>query len=138
MKVFILGYDCTKFSFNDISIESILSATSRNSIINSKINKKDIDGIIISSNNDLKYLSAIISESLGISPKISYTIEHLCSSGTNAIISAFACISSGLADVILVAGADIYNTIRNVFNADYSRGELNHPIFWYMYLVFHI
>jgi len=66
----------------------------------------------------------------GIQPKISHSIEHLCSSGTNAIISAYSYISSGLADLILVSGVDSATNPGQILKWDISRGNLEHPIFW--------
>ena len=75
-------------------------------------------------------MGAILSELTGIKPKIAHSVEHLCSSGSNAAISAFSYIASGLADVILVSGVDKTNNPGQVLKWDKTRGEFNHPIFW--------
>ena len=54
-----------------------------------------LDAVIVSSCSSDQYLSSIISEMLGVTPKISHRLDNLCNSGTNAIISAFSYISSG-------------------------------------------
>jgi Acetyl-CoA acetyltransferase len=66
----------------------------------------------------------------GIQPKIAHSIESLCNSGTNSIVSAFSYISSGLADMVLVSGAERYDSPGQILEWDNSRGEFKHPIFW--------
>lgn len=66
----------------------------------------------------------------GIQPKIAHSIESLCNSGTNSIVSAFSYIASGLADMVLVSGAERYDSPGQILEWDNSRGEFKHPIFW--------
>ncbi|MDA0756335.1 MAG: beta-ketoacyl synthase N-terminal-like domain-containing protein [Crenarchaeota archaeon] len=130
-RVAIVGTGQTKFSKEDDDVEKLLFE-SANRCIQSTNNcdSKDIEGVLVSTNNNSKYLGAILSETMGIQPKISHSIEHLCSSGTNAIISAYAYISSGLSDMILVSGAESATNPGQVLEWDKSRGTLDHPIYW--------
>jgi len=89
-----------------------------------------IDGVIVSTNDNSKYLGAILSELSGSKPIISHTVEHLCSSGSSAVISGFSYIASGLADTVLVTGADIIGNSGQILEWDKSRGEYDHPIYW--------
>ena len=107
-KVGVAGYGSTKFSKNETPIEELLVESTKQLLETTpNISQDLIDGVLVSTNDNSKYLGAILSEMNGIKPKISHTIEHLCSSGTNAVISAFSYIRSGLADVILVTGGDV-------------------------------
>ena len=63
-------------------------------------------GVLVSTNDNSKYMGAILSEMMDIQPKVSHSIEHLCSSGTSAIISAYSYISSGLLDIVLISGVE--------------------------------
>ncbi|MDC0063866.1 thiolase family protein [Candidatus Nitrosopelagicus sp.] len=130
-KVAIVGTGQTKFSKNDADVEKLLFESANDCI--KSVNNYDsntIDGVLVSTNNNSKYLGAILSETIGIQPKISHSIEHLCSSGTNAIISAYAYISSGMLDMVLVSGAESANNPGQVLEWDKSRGNLEHPIYW--------
>ena len=130
-KVAIVGTGQTKFSKDDSDIEKLLFESSSKCIQSmNDCDSKDIDGVLVSTNNNSKYLGAILSETMGIQPKISHSIEHLCSSGTNAIISAYAYISSGLSDVILVSGVESATNPGQILEWDKSRGALEHPIYW--------
>ena len=130
-KVAITNFGNTKFSRDDISIEScLLSATKSLFDQHSNLSKKDIDVVLVSTNENSKYLSAILSELSGIEPNISHTVENLCSSGTNAIVSAYSYIASGLANVALVVGADRYDSPGQILEWDNLRGQYKHPIFW--------
>ena len=130
-KVGIVGYGNTPFTKDEDKIESILHK-SANQLFkkNQEIDKKQIDAVLVSTNNNSKYLSPILSEMVGIQPKIAHSIESLCNSGTNSIVSAFSYISSGLADMVLVSGAERFDSPGQILEWDNSRGEFKHPIFW--------
>jgi len=130
-QVAITNFGNTKFSHDDITIESsLLSATKSLFDQTPNLTQKDIDVVLVSTNENSKYLSAILSELSGITPKISHTVENLCSSGTNAIVSAYSYIASGLGNVALVVGGDRYDSPGQILDWDKSRGKYKHPIFW--------
>jgi len=130
-KVAIVGYGQTKFSKDDSKIESVLQKATKSLFDStSNLNQKDIDAVLVSTNNNSKYLSAILSEMTGIKPKIAHTIESLCNSGTNSIVSAYSYIVSGLAELVLVSGGERYDSPGNILEWDNLRGEFKHPIFW--------
>ena len=126
----IIAHGITPFTKDEKSIESLLFESTRNLFENNQIDKNDIDAVLVSTNNNSKYLSPILSELTGIRPKIAHSVENLCNSGTNAIVSAYSYIASGLADLVLVAGAELHHNPGQVFDWDISRGEFKHPIFW--------
>ena len=77
-----------------------------------------------------RYSSAIISEMLGINPRISHRIDNLCNSGTTAVASAFAIIASGLCDTALVIGAEKADSPGNRLLWDVTRGSFVFPVHW--------
>lgn len=130
-KVGIASYGVTKFSKDDSKIESVLLQSTKKLFDNSpNLSRNDIDAVLVSTNNNSKYLAAVLSEMSGIEPKIAHSVESLCNSGTNAIVSAYSYISAGLADVVLVCGAERYDSPGQILEWDNSRGEFKHPIFW--------
>jgi len=130
-KVAIIGTGQTKFSKDDGDVEKLLFESASNCIQSvNNCDSNDIDGVLVSTNNNSKYLGAILSETMGIRPKISHSVEHLCSSGTNAIIAAYAYISSGLSEMVLVSGVESATNPGQVLEWDKSRGNLEHPIYW--------
>ncbi|EGP93697.1 thiolase C-terminal domain-containing protein [Nitrosarchaeum koreense] len=130
-KVGIVSYGLTKFSKDDSKIESVLlQSTKKLFDASPNLSRNDIDAVLVSTNNNSKYLSAVLSEMSGIEPKIAHSVESLCNSGTNAIVSAYSYISAGLADVVLVCGAERYDSPGQILEWDNSRGEFKHPIFW--------
>ena len=97
-RVAIAGYGQVKFSKDDSKIESVLLNSTKNLFDSTNnLTQKDIDAVLVSSNDNSKYLSAILSEMSGIQPKISHSIESLCNSGTNSIVAGYSYIASGLA-----------------------------------------
>ena len=130
-KVGIAAFGHTSFTRTEEKIENILGKSVVNLFKkNPELDKKMIDGMIISTNDNSKYLSPIVSEMIGIQPKIAHSLESLCSSGSNAIVSGYSYISSGLADVILICGGETFDNPGQVLEWDNSRGEFKHPIFW--------
>ena len=130
-EVGIIAYGTSPFTKEDHKIESMLHKSTNDLFKkNPDINKNEIDAVLVSTNNNSKYLSPILSEMAGIQPKIAHSIESLCNSGTNSIVSAFSYISSGLADMVLVSGAERYDSPGQILEWDNSRGEFKHPIFW--------
>lgn len=130
-RVGIVACGISPFTKNDQKIESVLANSSKNIFLdNPRIRKEDIDAVLVSTNNNSKYLSPILSEMIGIQPRIAHTIESLCNSGTNSIVSAYSYIASGLADMVLIAGAERYDSPGQILEWDNSRGEFKHPVFW--------
>ena len=130
-KVGIAAYGTTPFTKDDHKIETILHKSANDLFQkNPNIDKKEINAVLVSTNNNSKYLSPVLSEMAGIQPKIAHSIESLCNSGTNSIVSAFSYISSGLADMVLVTGAERYDSPGQILEWDNARGEFKHPIFW--------
>ena len=131
IKVGIAAYGITPFTKDDEKIESVLLKSTKTLFENNpKINRNDIDAVLVSTNNNSKYLAPILSEMTGIKPKIAHSIESLCNSGTNSIVSAYSYIVSGLADMVLINGAERYDSPGQILDWDNSRGEFKHPIFW--------
>lgn len=89
-----------------------------------------IDCVLFSTTSPVQYSSAILSEYLGITPKISQRIDNLCNSGTHAIISAYSLIRSGLCEMALVVGADTSETEGKKLKWDVTRGEFAFPVHW--------
>ncbi len=130
-RVAVAGFGGTKFSREDQTIGQKLLESVRDLFENTRnLSQKDVGGVLVSTNDNTKYLAAILSEMAGISPAISHTVESMCNSGTNAIVSGASYIASGLADTVLVAGADRFDGPGHVLEWDESRGEFRHPVFW--------
>jgi acetyl-CoA C-acetyltransferase len=96
----------------------------------SGISAKEIEAVLFSSCATDQYSCSIISEMLGIRPRISYRIDNLCNSGTNAVISAFAIIASGLCNSVLVVGAEKVDSPGNKLLWDVTRGSFMFPVHW--------
>ena len=131
-KVGIVGYGGTKFSRDDTSLKSEMFSAAKSLFDNtSNLDQSDIDTVLVSTSNNAKYVSTILSETCGISPNISHQVENLCNSGTNATMCAYSYIASGMADVALVVGADKHDEgPTQSFGWDCYKGQFKHPIYW--------
>lgn len=129
-KVAISAVGRTQFSKESPQIEDVMfDAVSDLYRGNCNVDK-NIDVVLVSTNDNTKYLGAILSERAGIRPRTSHNVESMCSSGTSAIVSAYSYIASGLARSALVVGADRFDGPGQVLQWDKSRGEFAHPVFW--------
>ena len=130
-RVAIISSQTGKFSKNSgLSIFELACQPCIEILNDDSICKTDIDAVIFSSCCADQYISNIISEFLGIKPKICYRIDNLCNSGTNAIVSAFSYISSGLCDSVLVIGAEKANSPGSRLTWDITRGSFTFPVHW--------
>lgn len=130
-RVAIVATGLTKFNKTENSLDSIMLSSIKPIFENTRnLEQKDVDVVLTSTNANKNYLANIISELSGIKPKISHSVESLCNSGTNSLVSAYAYVSSGLAETALVVGAEKTDSPGLVLNWDMSRGEFKHPIFW--------
>jgi acetyl-CoA C-acetyltransferase len=115
----------SKMSLLELACEPSVQILKKNGI-----SEKEIDAVLFSSCATDQYSSTIISEMLGIHPKISHRVDNLCNSGTNAIASAFAMIASGLCNTALVVGAEKADSPGNKLLWDISRGSFMFPVHW--------
>src|SRR5919197_5332966 len=115
----------SKMSLFELACDPAVQVLKKNSI-----SANEVDAVLFSSCTADQYSSTIISEMLGIHPKISHRVDNLCNSGTNAITSAFAMIASGLCDTALVIGAEKADTPGNKLLWDITRGSFMLPIHW--------
>jgi acetyl-CoA C-acetyltransferase len=130
-KVSVVGGVTSEFrKGTDIDIVHIALESALKLLKDTGFPRNLIDAVIVSSCSPDQYLSSVIAEIVGVTPKISYRIDNLCNSGTNAIISAFSYIASGLCDSALIIGVEKSNTLGKIFSNDFSRGQYNLPIFW--------
>ncbi len=123
-KVCIASSGLTEFSKNDMSIESLILSSIKPIFEQTpNLSQKDIDVVLTSTNANNKYLANVVSELSGISPRVAHSVESLCNSGTNGIVSAYSYIASGLADTALVIGAEKTDSPGLVLEWDQSRGQ---------------
>jgi acetyl-CoA C-acetyltransferase len=92
--------------------------------------RDDINCVLFSTTSNVQYGSTILCEYLGIRSTVSQTIENLCNSGTNAIISGYSFIKAGLCDTVLVVGADRRDTDGKRLKWDITRGQFPFPVHW--------
>jgi acetyl-CoA C-acetyltransferase len=129
--VAIISFQSTKFTKDsNLSIFELACQPCIEMLKAGTIYKNNIDALLFSSCSTEQYSSSILCELLGIKPKMSYCINNLCNSGTNAVVSAFCCISAGLCDSALVVGAEKANSLGNRLTWDITRGSFGYPVHW--------
>lgn len=130
-KVAIIDQCTSEFTKDTpLSVQELACDPCRTILENCKGSSIQIDAVILSTTSDIQYGSTIISEYLGIKPIISQRLDNLCNSGTNAIVSAYSLIKSGLCKSALVVGADRRETKGSQLVTDISRGSFTLPVYW--------
>jgi acetyl-CoA C-acetyltransferase len=124
------GYTTGFQKSSDQSISELACKTIVNLLKRTKIEKQEIDGLIISTCSNEQYLGNIVSEMVNLNPKISTRIENLCNSGTSAILLAYSLISSGLCNAVIVTGIEKQDSPGNKLIWDITRGIYDSPIHW--------
>ncbi|MGD9674624.1 MAG: thiolase family protein [Candidatus Nitrosocosmicus sp.] len=131
MKVAITSSDTQKFTKNtNYTVSEIASRSIVSLLSKSKIQKAEVDGLIVSSNSFEPYLSNIVSEMVGLKPKFSTKVENLCNSGTSGILLAYSLIRSGICKAVLVTGVEKQDSPGNKLIWDISRGIYDMPVHW--------
>lgn len=92
--------------------------------------RSELDAIILASCTSEQYAATIVSEMLGMKPKVSQRIDNLCNSGTNAIATAYSLIAAEMCDLALVTGAEKADSTGNRLYWDVTRGAFMFPVHW--------
>jgi acetyl-CoA C-acetyltransferase len=130
-KVALSSWATSMFSKgSNMSLFELACEPSVQIIRESGMSAKEIDAVLFSSCATAQYSSSIVSEMLGVHPRISHRIDNLCNSGTTAVVSAFAIIASGLCDSVLVVGAEKIDSPGNKLLWDVTRGSFMLPVHW--------
>ncbi|HEY7081445.1 MAG TPA: thiolase family protein [Nitrososphaeraceae archaeon] len=112
------------------SLFEIASETGSALLRHEIVSRNEIDAIIFSSCSSEQYTASILAEMLGIKPKIAVRVDNLCNSGTNAVISGYGLIASGLCKSALIVGAETQNSPGRILSWDVTRGSFALPIYW--------
>lgn len=130
-RVAIVDQSTSKFTKDAVvSVEEIACEPCKEILARHKNTDLQIDSVFLSTTADVQYGSTIVSEYLGLKPRISQRLDNLCNSGSNAIVSAYSMIKSGLCRTALVVGADIKQTKGSQLVWDISRGSFTMPVYW--------
>ncbi len=130
-KVAVASYATSNFVRNiNSSIFELACQPCIEILKDSSLGREEIDAVLFSSCSTEQYSSAIISEMLGIKPKVAYRMDNLCNSGTNTIVSGMSYIAAGLCDSVLVVGAEKADSKANRLEWDITRGSFISPVYW--------
>ncbi len=111
-KVAIIGVGHTKFGkLEDKNLLDLLCDASLQAIENSNTNDKDFDAVYVScmlaeTLNHMTGIASALVDRIGLIPAAADHIKNGPASGGSAIKNAFYAITSGLCDMVLVAGAE--------------------------------
>jgi acetyl-CoA C-acetyltransferase len=130
-EVAIVASATSRFTKKEPSIFGLACHPALKIFQKTKIDRSEVNAVILSTCSMLQYASSIVCEMLGLRPNKSCRIDNLCNSGTSAIISAFSEVAAGLSDCSLVIGVEgTNNNSAKRLEWDLTRGLFNHPVHW--------
>ena len=130
-KVAIVSWATTQFVKDSaLSVFELCCEPCTSILRTTAIDKQELDAFLVSSCTTEQYSSTIVSEMLGLKPKISQRVDNLCNSGTNAVANAYALIASEMCELVLVVGAEKADSTGNKLLWDLTRGSFMFPVHW--------
>ncbi len=132
-KVAVVGYGLTKFGKREGSLRDLAAEAGKATIESvPNLERSDIKGFFFTTADGEPYVTASVTESLGLTPAISSKVENLCASGGMGITIAQSVIASGLVDVCMVLGAEkmTHLKIAPPMKWDFTRGGIMPPAVW--------
>jgi len=141
-KVYIVGIGHTNFgnlSELDLDLVDIMAFASTEAMDDAGIrkNRKIVDQVIVANmgggiiNHQTGIASSLVSR-LDLEPAMAELIENGPASGASAIKMGFACIASGMVDVVMVTGGELMRTVSGWEGTDFI-STLLHPEAEYNY-----
>ncbi|MHA2376843.1 MAG: thiolase domain-containing protein [Candidatus Thorarchaeota archaeon] len=109
--VYVIGAGMTQFGNLDESLVELAEAAAREAIIDSGTSETKFDYLVIGSQNPdeftgIGHLSTLMADRLGLVPAGAIRVETGPSSGSSAFENGYTLVGSGLADLVLVLGAE--------------------------------
>jgi acetyl-CoA C-acetyltransferase len=115
-EVAVVGAGVAKFGVRKASYRDLIWEAGKACFDSvSGVRPRDVDGLVVGSVMPERtafqsHISSMAAEALGIKPStLSARTEHMCASGTVGIRYAYAFIAAGLADLVMVLGAEKLN-----------------------------
>ena len=110
-KVGIVGIGQSRFGIrSDASLRELSFEAAKASLDDAGIPLDDVQAMVVSvASDELSYAlqpSAQVVDYLGFNPKPSFRVEGACASGSMAVRSGWMTVASGLADLVIVVGAE--------------------------------
>lgn len=117
-RVAVVAAGMAKFGVREASYRDLISEAGKAVFDNTRgaVKPKDIEGFVLGTVMPERtvfqsHVASLAEECLGIRPtRFSARVEHMCQSGTVGIRTAYCAIAAGLADVMMVLGAEKLNT----------------------------
>jgi len=133
----IVGAAMTKFGRSESSLIDLAVEASLGALHDAQLGEIPIDGVVVANmgaarlNRQTAVASALV-DRLCLYPAAAETVENGPASGASAVKVAFQAIASGMADVVLVTGAERMRAVSNLEATDFV-ASLSHPEAEYIY-----
>jgi acetyl-CoA C-acetyltransferase len=131
--VAIVGYGLTKFGKREGSLRDLAAEAGKATIENvPNLDRSEIEGFFLTTTDGEPYVTASVSENLGLKPTLSSKVENLCASGGMGITVAFGAVASGIVDTCMVLGAEKMSHLKIAppMEWDFTRGGIMPPAVW--------
>jgi acetyl-CoA C-acetyltransferase len=135
--VAIVGAGMTKFGRSDLPLTELMCEASLAALHHANLGDKVVDGVVVANmgaarlNRQTAIASALV-DRLSLYPATAEAVENGPASGASAFKVGFQAVASGMADIVLVTGAEKMRAVNNLEVTDFV-ASLSQPEVEYVY-----
>ena len=136
-RVAIIGCAMTKFGRSDQNLLELMCESSLAALNDAHLGERGVDAVYVANmgaarlNRQTAIASALV-DRLSLFPAAAEAIENGPASGASAFKNGFQAVAAGMADVVLVTGAEKMRAVNNLEVTDFV-ASLTHPEAEYVY-----
>lgn len=135
--VYIAGAGMTRFGRSEWPLMQLASVASMAALQHANLGDIPVDGVVVANMgaarvNRQTALGSALVDQLALYPAAAESVENGPASGASAVKVGYQAIASGMADVVLVTGAERMRVVNGLEGTDFV-ASLAHPIAEYIY-----
>jgi acetyl-CoA C-acetyltransferase len=135
--VYVVGAGMTRFGRSELSLVDLAGTAALAALRHASLGKVPVDGVVVANmggsriNRQTALASALV-DRLALYPAAAEAVENGPASGASAVKVGFQAVASGMADVVLVVGAEMMRVVDGLEGTDFV-ASLSHPEAEYIY-----
>jgi len=135
--VYVVGAGMTRFGRSELSLVDLAGTAALAALRHASLGKVPVDGVVVANmggsriNRQTALASALV-DRLALYPAAAEAVENGPASGASAVKVGYQAVASGMADVVLVVGAEMMRVVDGLEGTDFV-ASLSHPEAEYIY-----
>lgn len=136
-KVAIIGCAMTRFGRSRSGLLDMMCESSLGALRHARIGDRPVDAVVVANmgasrlNRQTAIASALV-DRLNLFPAMAESVENGPASGASAFKNGYLAVAAGLADIVLVTGAEEMRVVDNLEATDFV-ASMTHPVAEYIY-----